>query len=310
MSPKFSIFFSCVVLLTGLLPNSTIAQEFEATVIVNTDQLASTSNQSYVDKTIINDMQNNLSTFINTTKWTNHNFQQNERIKLNIIIGLTDAVSLTRFKANVQVTTARPIYGSSYESNLFSFIDKDWEFEYVQSQPLIFNENAFTSNLTSLIAYYLYLCLGMDYDSFSMLGGTIYFDKAFQILNNASSSNEKGWRANDGFNARYWLIENLQSPQLKAFRESVYIYHRKALDLMAENQEEPVKKIFSVLEELKKVNMVKPGTLIMRSFFNTKDRELVGIFSKAPQDTKQKAFDILRELDPTNTDKYQDILKN
>jgi hypothetical protein len=285
-------------------------QEFNAVVIVNTDQLSNTSNQSYIDRSLINDMQNALTAFINNTKWTNHTFQQHEKIKLNITIGLTEALSLTRFKANAQITAARPIYGSSYESNLFSFIDKDWEFEYVQSQPLIFNENAFNSNLTSLIAYYVYLCLGLDYDSFSPMGGTPFYDKAFQILNNAASSNEKGWKANDGFNSRYWLIENLLSPQIKPFREAIYTYHRKALDLMSENQQEPVKRILSMLEELRKMNMVKPGTLILRSFFNTKDRELVAIFSKSPKDIKQKAFEILKELDPTNTDRYQEILKD
>lgn len=286
------------------------AQEIKGTVSIATDQLGTTGNNSYVDKAIINDMQSALLGFINNNKWTTQTFQTNEKINLTLQINLTEAISLTRFKATAQIIASRPVYGVSYETVCFSFIDKDWEFEYAQGQPIIYSENAYTNNLTSLLSFFVYMALGYDYDSFSKNGGSALLDKAFQISNNAQSANDRGWKSADGPNARYFLTENLQNPQLAPFREGMYKYHREGLDLMATDPETARKKILEVLESLQKMNQVKVSTLVMRNFFNSKDNELVGIFSQANGEQKQKVVDILRELDPTNSDKYQKIFKN
>ncbi len=285
-------------------------QEIKGTVIISTDQLGSTGNNTYVDKSIINDMQSSLASFLNNNKWTTQTFQTGEKINLTLQINLTEAISLTRYRATVQILASRPVYGVSYETVCFSFIDKDWEFEYIIGQPIIYSENAYTNNLTSLLSFYVYMALGYDFDSFSKNGGTALLDKAFQIGNNAQSANDKGWKSGDGPNSRYFLTENLQNPQLAPFREGMYKYHREGLDIMATDPEGARKKIVEVLEALQKMNQVKVSTLVMRNFFNNKDNELVGIFSQANPEQKQKVYDILRELDPTNSDKYQKIFKN
>lgn len=283
------------------------AQEFNFNVIVNTEQLTGAA----MDKSLQTDMQTVLQSFVNNRKWTLANLTPLERIQGVIQIGLTEMSSPTRFKANIQIQSMRPVYGASYESVLFNFFDKDWDFEYTLGQNIEYSETANNSELANLLSYYLYMVLGMDFDSFALKGGTVYYDKAFQILNNAQATAlSKGWRANDGANARYWLIENINSPQSQIIRETNYIYHRKGMDYMTTDDKNGRIKIMEVLDMIKKMNDIKPSTLVMRTFFNTKDVEITNIFTDAPISEKNRVSEILKELDPTNTDKYQKMFKN
>lgn len=280
------------------------SQELFAKVIVNTDQI-----KDRLDKSFSVDMQNNISNFINAYKWTEHTYQANEKINCTFQINITN-FSGSRYSANVQVAASRPVYNTTYETQTFSFADMDWEFDYSQSSTIAYNENAYVNALSSLISFYVYMVLAHDYDSFSKFGGQPYFDKAQQIMNSAASTSDKGWKMTDGSNARYWIIENLTNPQQQALREANYNYHRMALDKFADTPEKSREVIVKVLEEIKKMNAIRPNTLTMKWFFTMKSSEMVKIFSKAPKEMKQKVYDLLRELDPTHTTLYEDILKN
>lgn len=280
------------------------SQELKANVIVNTDQI-----KDRLDKSFSVDMQNNISNFINTSKWTEHTYQVNEKINCTFQINITN-FSGSRYAANVQIAASRPLYNTTHETQTFSFADMDWEFDYSQSSPIVYNENAYVNSLSSLISFYVYLILAHDYDSFAKFGGQTYLDKAQQIMNSAASTSDKGWKMTDGSNARYWIMENLTNPQQQALREANYNYHRMALDKFTETPEKSREVIVKVLEEIKKMNAIRPNTLTMKWFFNMKSKEMVKIFSKAPREMKQKVYDLLRELDPTHTMVYDEILKN
>lgn len=283
---------------------NSFSQELKANIVVTGEQL-----QDRLDKQLMVDMQTNISNFINTYKWTEQTFQTTEKINCTFQISITQ-FNGSKYAANVQIVATRPVYNTTYETPIFNFLDRDWEFDYSQSSVINYNENTYVNSLSSLISYYVYLILAYDYDSFSKLGGTQYLEKAQQIMNSAQSTSDKGWKQIDGSNNRYWIVENLINPQQQILREVNYQYHRHALDKFTENQEKCREVVFKCLQDIKQMNVIKPNTLTMKWFFNTKDNELVSIFSKAPQDMKQKAYDILRELDPTNVDKYNNILKN
>ena len=190
--------------------NFLFAQEIRCTVAIDTRQLQTTQS---VDKQIYNDLQKAISDFVNNRKWTNDKFSAEERINCYITIYITKVPSIGFFEANAQIQVTRPIYGGSYDSNILTFVDREWQFQYNTSQPLdVFNENAYSNNLSSILAFYANVILGIDYDSFSKLGGTDYIQKAFTIANNASQgveNCERGWKAFEDRRNRYWLIENL-----------------------------------------------------------------------------------------------------
>ncbi|HTF80325.1 MAG TPA: DUF4835 family protein, partial [Cytophagales bacterium] len=274
-------------------------------VIVNTDQLQG----SRLDKQLQTDMQTNISNFINTYKWTEHTYEVHEKINCTFQISIT-GFSGSRYRANVQVAASRPIYNTTYETQIFNFSDMDWEFDYSQSSAINYNENAYVNALSSLISYYVYLILAHDYDSFAKLGGQQYLEKAQQIMNSAQATDDKGWKQGDGNNVRYWIVENLVNPQQQVLREVNYRYHRMAMDKFANNPEKARGVVLKCLEDIKQMNVIRPNTLTMKWFFVMKYNELIQIFSKAPTEVKQKAFDVLREVDPTHINFYENILKN
>ncbi|MBW8050062.1 MAG: DUF4835 family protein [Cytophagales bacterium] len=288
-----------------LLPSANcFPQELNCNIILNTENIQTT------EKEIFQDMQAAFWEFMNNRRWTNDIFRPEERINCNLFFTFTDMPSISSFKATVQIQSTRPVYGTGYESILLNFVDKQWSFNYTESQPLEFNENNFTDNITSLLAYYAYIIIGLDYDSFSKLGGSDYYEKALNIVNNAQQSSAVGWRAFDGNKNRYWLNENLMNQQMQPFREGLYLYHRLAFDNMAKNPEQSRAHIISVLNKIKKVENIKPGSFLVRTFFDAKADEIVNVFTEASLQQKQQAFNLLRELDPTNVEKYEQIMRN
>jgi hypothetical protein len=280
------------------------AQELQCEVTVNSEQIQST------DKQLFTEMQNQVQELLNTRRWTEQGYSLDERIKCRVLINLTEMPQIGVFKANVQVLSARPAYGTGYETILFSFIDKDWTFEFSNAQRLDYAENNYTSNLASMLAFYAYMIIGMDNDSFGKLGGGPAFDKARNVLNLASSQGAyPGWKAFEGNRNRYWLIDNLQDPQFVPFREAIYNMHRLGLDIMAQNPEEGRKAVLTVLQDIQRVSQQKPGAAVIRSFFEAKADELVNIFKNATPTDKQAAFTLLSQLDPTNNTKYEVLLK-
>lgn len=294
----------CLLLLT-LAPLK--AQELQCEVVVNSDQVGQTT-----DKQIFLSMQNEISEFLNNRRWTNDSYEVEERIRCKFFITIKpESPGNGNYEANVQIVSSRPVYGTGYETTLLSFIDKSWVFQYNEAMPLQFSENTFTSHLASLLTFYAYVIIGMDNDSFAPMGGSAAYDQALQEMNNVVSQgqNNPGWKAFEDTRNRYWLITNLQDPQMEPVRTAIYNYHRLGLDLMASNPEEARKGALEAINNIQSVGKIRPGAAIIRSFFDAKATEIVQFFKDAPPADKQAVFAMLSELDPTNIDRYQAVLQ-
>lgn len=293
-----------IITLITLLFNNTYSQDINCKVQVIIPQIQN------ADKQIYQEMEKAIFEFINNTKWTNDIIQINERIECNLIINIKEQIGVDEFKATAQIQSTRPVFNSSYNSTLLNYMDEDWQFKYILNQPLEFNENENRSNLTSLLAYYVYVMIGLDYDSFSLLGGTNYYQKARQIVNNAQANGGKGWKAFDGTRNRFVLIDNLLDNSFKPIRESYYTYHRLGMDIMSQNVENGREEIKALLTTLQKVARAKPNSMLLNLFFSAKNEELIGLFSGALPNEKQGIIQILTEIDPGNSNKYQQISRN
>ncbi|MCD4747515.1 MAG: DUF4835 family protein [Bacteroidales bacterium] len=278
------------------------AQEFNATIQVSSRQIEGT------DKKVFETLQSSLYEFINDRIWTNYSFKIEERIECTFVLNITERVSSDIFKATLNVVSRRPIYKTSYNSVMFNFIDKDFEFEYVEFQPMDYSDNTFTSNLTSVFAYYLYIILGLDFDSFSPMGGTPFFEKAEAIVNAAQNTPEKGWKSFDSQKNRYWLVENYLNSSYTSLRKCIYEYHRKGLDIMSEKVEIGRGNISESLKLLQKVFKERPGLFILQLFLDAKRDEIINVFSEGSPMEKSNAVNICKEIDPANSSNYQKIL--
>ncbi len=252
-------------------------------------------------------LQQAIFEFMNNTKWTDHVVDMDERIECNMLINLTEQVSTDEYKATIQVQSNRPVYGSTYNSVMLNYLDGNFQFRYVEYQSLDFTLSTHTSNLTSVLAFYAYLVLGLDYDSFSLEGGTEFFQKAETIVTNAQNAREKGWRAFESNKNRYWIIENIMEQKYNGIRQCIYEHHRLGLDVMAEKPEDGRSVIAESLKLLQKVHRAKPNSFIMQLYFNAKADEYVNVFSESFTDEKNRVFTILKEIDPANMTKYQKI---
>jgi hypothetical protein len=299
-----------IALLLAYIPVffSLQAQELKVNVIVDSEQIKETGTGSYTDKAFFRDMQVQISTFLNTNKWTKIQFKPEERLSCNLYITIREVPSQNQFKGTAQFQSSRPVYASSYESILMDFVDTYFEFEYALGQQMIYNDNQFTSNLTSLLAFYAYTALAIDFDSYGYLGGNPYLEKALEIVNTAQQQNYKGWKAFDGQNVRYWLNENQNNQQLIQLREAVYEYHRLGLDNFSFNADTARAHILASIGKIKKAFELRPTSVFIKSFFNGKAEELVKIFQQASTEQKQQAYDILRTIDATNNEKYLKII--
>jgi hypothetical protein len=213
-----------LLIFTIAFPLAGWGQELKCAVTINASQIQTS------DAGIFKDMENAIEQFMNTRKWTNDTYKNHEKINCNFLITISKMPSIGNFTASVQVQSARPVFNSNYTSLLFNFADREWEFEYIESLPLEYNDNTYTSNLTSMLALYAYLIIGIDYDSFSELGGTPYFQKALAVVNNAQQSSLPGWQAIGSNRNRYWIVENFNNPQMLDLRKAIYTYHSKGLD--------------------------------------------------------------------------------
>lgn len=280
------------------------AQDVNCKVQIITQQLATS------DKSIFIEMEKSIFEFINNTKWTTDIIQINERIECNLIINIKEQIGIDEFKGTAQIQSSRPVFNTSYNSTLFNYMDEDWMFKYIINQPLEFNENDSRSNLTSLIAYYVYVMIGLDYDSYSLFGGTTYYQKARNIVNNAQTQPGKGWKAFDGTRNRFVLVDNLLDNNYKPLRETIYNYHRLGMDIMSQNVDNGREEIKELLPKLLKLAKDRPNSMIMNIFFSAKSDEFVNIFSRINPSEKQAIIQTLSEIDPGNSNKYQQISKN
>lgn len=278
------------------------AQELNARVTVNADQIQRTNKQ------IFNDMQQSIAQFLNQRRWTSDKYQTKERIDCTFLLIIKNATT-DQFTAQVQIQSQRPIYNSSYYSVCINQRDDDWAFEYRQFQNLEFNENTFTNDLTSLLAFYAYIIIGMDMDTYAPEGGTQMYLKAQTILNNAID--RPGWNqtAGQGSKNRYYFIANLLDERFKPMRNLYYEYHRLALDVMYDpkKQEDARKLIYKALTGLSELSRTMGNSMLFKVFFNAKVDELVNVFSQASPATKSKVQELLKKMDPANVDKYDKI---
>jgi hypothetical protein len=300
-----------ILLLLGAVTFRLRAQELQATVAVVANRIPST-----VDHKQFQTLQASLYDFINNRKWSNETFQNNEKIVCNFLIDISSSGANNTYQAILTVQAGRPVYNSTYQSPLINFRDENFSFRYVEYQQLDFNENRvqgsepFTANLTAEIAYYVYMILGLDFDSFSLRGGDPYFQKALNIVNNAPDSRDiNGWKAFDGVRNRYWLIENLTNSKYTLVHDAYYSYFRSGLDQLYDKEADGRAGILNALNMLNTVNTETPNTMIIQFFFQGKGTELSRVFQKAALDEKSRALDLLVRLDVSNANKYKQELQ-
>lgn len=300
--------FGWVVLI--LLSTQQIwAQEFNTAVTVNTPKIQS------VDRKVFDNLEKQIKQFMNNRDWTDEEYQPEELIELNIVITLNKEVSQTSFEGQIMIQASRPVYGSGYNSMIFQYLDKQFEFTYGEYEVLDFAENSFTSNLTSVLAFYAYIILGLDNDSFAELGGSDHIDKAQNIVNSVpSTAGASGWTANSTGVAnrnRFWLAENLLSVRMQDMRRAMYQYHLLGVDRLSKTETIPkgLGAMLSAIETMVKADAAYPSTMWIQLFADFKRDEIINAFEVADARTKRKVHDIMIKIDATHTQDYKRLLK-
>jgi len=278
------------------------AQELNCTVQINSDQIQGSN------KSVFNTLQKSISEFINNRKWTDLTFANSERIECSMTI-IVKKVESDFFTAEIQVQARRPIFNTSYNSPLINLKDVDFSFNYKEFDQLEINANTIRSNLTAVLAYYAYLIIGYDMDSYSRLGGTPFFQYAESIVNAAQGSElGKGWKAFESTKNRYALINNILDEAFKNYRSFFYEYHRLGLDEMTSNITNARDRIAQGLPLVREANRARPSAIVISTFFDAKNDELINIFSKATEIEKTEVVKVLSDINPTYSDRYEKIL--
>lgn len=296
--------FLCILWHTAL-PAS--AQELNCSLQVNSQKIQGTN------RSVFEEMQRTLYEFMNNTAWTPHTFATDERIECTVMLTLTEQLGSDEYKGQLTVQSRRPVYGTTYNTPILNFLDENLQFKYIEGQKLEFSESSHLSNLTSILAFYAYIIIGYDYDTFAPLGGTPFFAKAEQIVQNAQNAPERGWRAYEGKRRnRYWLADNMVNDKYRTLRRASYTYHRRGLDIMAEKIAEGRTQVLNsvlALQELYRQHP-DPEMLALQLFLEVKRDEIVNIFSEAQSAEKSKVANALIEIDATNSSRYQQMMKS
>jgi hypothetical protein len=276
-----------------------LAQQLNCSVVINAQKVTNTNQQ------LIKNLETALNEFVNKTDWTGQALKQNERIKCSIFITLS-SVNSDQFSGTIQVQSSRLIYNSTYSSPVFNFNDKDFNFRYVEFENLIFNPSVFESNLVSVIAYYSYVILGLNMDTFVPFGGNAHLETAQNILNVAQQGGYKGWSQSDGIQNRFFLTNDLLSPTFAPYRQALAEYHQ-GLDLMSTDLKSAKEKIKTAILNLSKLNQTRPNAFLTRVFFDAKADEIASIFSGGPSITIADLVEILNKISPMNASKWSQI---
>ena len=296
---KLLLLFAVVLLHFNLT-----AQEISVRVTVNTPNI------QLADPQVFKDLQGAIEELMNNQTWTNETFEIEERIQVTIQITIKEELSEKEFKADMQIQAVRPVYNSGYETVILSHNDKDVTFTYEQFQPLRFSRTQYVDNLTSILSFYSYVILGLDYDTFEPYGGEVYFQEAQNILSaippNVASA-VKGWRSLDGNRNRYWIIESMLNPRVRPFRQAMYDYHRQGLDIM---YEDPTAGRAIINDAIKKVGEVKqayPQAMVGQMFANAKYGEIIEIFKKGTRSQKSSIKAVMGRVDAANASRYRQV---
>lgn len=261
------------------------------------------------NKRIFQTLETAMKDFLNGRKWSADPILPQERIDCNFVLNITNWDGSSNFSGELQVQSSRPVYGSTYSSTLLNINDKDIDFIYNDGQTIDYTDQSFQSNLSSIMAFYAYIIVGLDYDTFSLYGGSPYFANAQTVINNAQSGSYRGWKAFDGNVNRYWLSENLNNKLYAPLRSFMYDYHRNGLDVMADNVAKGRKEITSILPTLQQINRQRVGSMFPLVFYTSKSDELVSLYGKADPQERVQAMNILLQADPANGNKYQTLQK-
>jgi Domain of unknown function (DUF4835) len=298
---KLKLLFTLALFVCLL--NRANAQEFDFDIKVQPPAIT-----QLADPKIFKSLEAALKELVNNTRWTEDIYEQQERLQGSIRLTIKSEASVTGFTAELAIQANRPVHGTDYTTPIFIHLDREVSFTYEQFQPVQFVKNNFTDNLSSTIAYYLYIILGMDYDSFSPQGGEPYWQLAQDIFNTLPSAAKSEWQGKDlGNRNRYWFVENMLSPRLKNYRQGVYEYHRLGLDVASTDANRCKAAIFQCLDKMDEAQQAYPNTLAVRTFAGTKTSELIEIFKNSSSDQKSKFIQIMTRIDPANASKFNQV---
>lgn len=278
----------------------TTAQELNCEVIVNSDQTGQANLQ------VFQTLQRSLTEFVNQTSWTNRDFDPNERINCSIFINITSFENES-FTGTIQVQSSRPVFGSSMVTSVFNFNDEQFDFNYREYEPLDYSQNAYTSNLVSVVSFYVYTILGLDADTFQLNGGTAYYEEANRVVTTAQQGNMRGWRGSDGNRSRYRLNTDLLSNAFAGYRAALYEYHRVGLDVMHKDPGAGKQAVANAIEGLQDLNQSRPNSLLMRVFFDAKAREIEQIFTGGPSVPMSGLVQALNRVAPMYSENWRRI---
>ncbi len=293
-------------ILLLLLPTILLSQELMCRVSINYSQVSTTNTQ------IFQALQRDVSEFMNNTNWTNYVFNNKERIECNILINVTQFNGVDNFIANLQVSSTRPVYDASLTTQILNIKEKTGllKFQYIENQPLEFNENTYTSELAYTLAFYAYIIIGADFDTFSEYGGDEFYTKAQKIVTNAQSSPVGGaWTAMGATNEdnRYYLAKYLNSPVYKPYRQAMYKYHRLGLDQMTKDVTTGRQNIVAAIDNIKQIYQKKPNSFLVKIFLETKRAEIINIFSESPPQEIARIKQTMKLIDVTHSSDYDKI---
>ncbi|MFW5890299.1 MAG: DUF4835 family protein [Marinilabiliaceae bacterium] len=296
--------FVFTLLLAGVLFPALRSQELRCAV-----QVVAPGVQD-VDRNVFQSLRESIHEFMNNQQWTDHAYENSERIECTLHLSIEEVEGVDRFKGSLRVQSRRPVFNSSYKSTMLNLKDDRIDFNFAEQENLVFNKSNIESNLVGILAYYAYVILGYDYDSFSSEGGTDFFREAEGVVDQMQNARQSGWRSSEDRQNRYWLVDNMLDEDHQPLRDCYYEYHRKGLDMMADNREEGRSAIASSLEALQTVYRRNPGSFALQVFLDAKQKELLNIFSESPQQEKAEVVNILTEVNPANSDKYEELLEN
>ena len=282
------------------------AQELKCQVTVSAQKVTG------VDPSVFKTMENAINEFMNTRAFTQDVFSPEEKIECTMFILIDNSSAQDVYNASITIQSSRPVFNSSYNSPMFNFIDKDCILTYAQNQSLDFGTTQYNSNLTSILGFYAYLLIGMDYESFGKGGGAKYFGLAEQVMTNVPTNapDAKGWRPMDGTRNRYWLINNMQAGKYEVFKQVLWDYHYAGMDNFYDKPALARQNIMNALDKLDKIAKDNPNAILLSAFFQAKSDEVVGVFSGAEMGDKAKALTLLKRIDPSNSNKYDKLVKN
>lgn len=300
MKYKITLFFT--LLLANL---NVFAQELNCQVTVISPSLQT----SAAEKQVFEELQLSVLEFMNNTRWSNDIFGDNEKIECIIQINISEQISAEDFGGDIQISASRPVFNSSYSTSIFNFKDADFKFKYQRGTPIRFSIDQHRTNLSSVLAFYAYMILGYDYDTFSEEGGSPYFIKAQQIVNNAQNASEPGWKASESTKNRFAIVDNALQNVFKPLRKAYFMYHRDGFDKMYEDAAKGRTAVFQALSLIEQVHKVRPGSINTQIFFTAKRQEIINLFKGGTAEEKTNVLKLLKKLDGANASKYEEINK-